>query len=197
MARGINKVILVGNLGSDPDVRYTPQGTAVANFNLATNEAYKDREGTLQEKTEWHRIVVWDRLAEICEKYLKKGSQVYIEGSLQTRQYEDKEGVTKYTTEIKAREMQILGSRDGAGGGSDDFDERPRSGGQSRESRGSYGGGGGQSRGGNAGGGRSQGGPWDEAPRGGGRSQGAPARGTRTVEPDPSFDPSGDDDLPF
>lgn len=201
MARGINKVILVGNLGSDPEVRYTPQGTAVANFNLATNEAYKDRDGNLQEKTEWHRIVVWDRLAEICEKYLKKGSQVYIEGSLQTRSYEDKEGVTKYTTEIKAREMQILGSREGGAGGADDYDERPRSGGQSRESRGSYGGGGGGNRSGggsgrDSGGGRSSG-PWDEPARGGGRGQSAPARGTRTVEPDASFDPSGDDDLPF
>lgn len=203
MARGINKVILVGNLGSDPDVRYTPQGTAVANFNLATNEAYKDRDGNLQEKTEWHRIVVWDRLAEICEKYLKKGSQVYIEGSLQTRQYEDKEGVTKYTTEIKAREMQILGSREGGAGRDDvEYDERPRAGGQSRESRGSYGGGGTRSGGGSGGSRRDDGGgrgPWDDGGSRGGRSQSqsAPARGTRTVEPDASFDPAGDDDLPF
>ncbi len=214
MARGINKVILVGNLGSDPEVRYTPSGTAVANFNLATNEAYKDKEGTLQEKTEWHRIVVWDRLAEICEKYLKKGSQIYIEGSLQTRQYEDKEGVTKYTTEIKAREMQILGSREGGGGGDIDYDEKPRGGGQSRESRGGYsgGGGGGRSGGGGysggggrrrSGGGGGQSGPWDDGGSrggsggGGARSGGAPPARGRTVEPDSSFDPSGDDDLPF
>ena len=215
MARGINKVILVGNLGSDPEVRYTPSGTAVANFNLATNEAFKDKEGVLQEKTEWHRIVVWDRLAEICEKYLKKGSQIYIEGSLQTRQYEDKEGVTKYTTEIKAREMQILGSREGGGRDDIDYDEKPRSsggGGQSRESRGGYsgGGGGGGSRGGSGGGqsgggarsggsGGGQSGPWDDGGSRGGASRSggsAPARG-RTVEPDSSFDPAGDDDLPF
>lgn len=129
MARGINKVILVGNLGADPEVRFTPSGTAVANFNVATNETYKDRDGNLQDKTEWHRVVAWDRLAEICEKLLKKGSQVYLEGSIQTRSYDDKDGVTKYVTEIKAREMQILGSRDGEGGGarSDiEYDERPR-----------------------------------------------------------------------
>ncbi len=120
MARGVNKVILVGNLGSDPEIRYTGSGTAVCNFSLATSESYKDRDGNQVENTEWHRIVAWARLAEICGEYLKKGRQVYIEGQLQTRQWEDKDGNTKYTTEIKAREMQMLGSRDG-GGGSDDF----------------------------------------------------------------------------
>jgi single-strand DNA-binding protein len=213
MARGINKVILVGNLGADPEVRYTPQGTAVANFNVATNEVYKDREGNLQEKTEWHRVVCWDRLAEIVEKYLHKGSQVYIEGSLQTRQYEDKDGVTKYTTEIKARDMQMLGGRDGDGGGggrSDvEYDERPRqrSGGAPQ----------GQGRGGNGGGRGSDDGPWSgggrgSAPQGrggqgGGWSRPAPARGGRTdVEYDDNSGGQGgnggafdveNDDLPF
>ena len=121
MARGVNKVILIGNLGSDPEIRYTGSGTAVCNFSLATSESYKDRDGNQVENTEWHRIVAWARLAEICGEYLKKGRQVYIEGQLQTRQWEDKDGNTKYTTEIKAREMQMLGSRDGGGGDSDDF----------------------------------------------------------------------------
>ncbi|MDX1418400.1 MAG: single-stranded DNA-binding protein [Rubricoccaceae bacterium] len=116
-SRGINKVILVGNLGADPELRYTGSGTAVCNFNVATNESYKDRDGNPVEKTEWHRVVAWDRLAEICAEYLKKGRQVYIEGSLQTRQWEDQDGNTRYTTEVKAREMQMLGSRDGDGGG--------------------------------------------------------------------------------
>lgn len=120
--RGVNKVILVGNLGADPELRYTGSGTAVCNFNLATNESYKDRDGNQVEKTEWHRIVAWERLAEICGEYLKKGRQVYVEGSLQTRQYEDKEGVTRYTTEIKMREMQMLGGP-GEGGGGDDGEQ--------------------------------------------------------------------------
>ena len=134
MARGINKVILVGNLGSDPELRYTGSGTAVCNFSLATSESYKDRDGNQVENTEWHRVVAWARLAEICGEYLKKGRQVYIEGQLQTRQWEDKDGNTKYTTEIKAREMQMLGSRDdsgggnfGGGGGGDSYDQSPRS----------------------------------------------------------------------
>ena len=118
-SRGINKAILIGNLGADPELRYTGSGTAVCNFNVATNESYKDRDGNLVEKTEWHRVVAWDRLAEICAEYLKKGRQVYIEGSIQTRQWEDQDGNTKYTTEIKAREMQMLGGL-GEGG---DFDQ--------------------------------------------------------------------------
>lgn len=116
MARGINKVILVGNVGQDPELRYTGSGTAVCNMRLATNESYKDASGEWVERTEWHSVVAWARLAEICNEYLKKGSQVYIEGSLQTRNYEDKDGVTKYTTEIKAKEMMMLGGRGGDGG---------------------------------------------------------------------------------
>ena len=128
MARGINKAILVGNLGQDPELRYTGSGTAVCNMRLATNESYKDSNGEFVEKTEWHNVVAWARLAEICGEYLHKGSQVYFEGSLQTRSYEDREGVTKYVTEVKAREMMILS------GGGDDSGSDQR-GGNSQASR--------------------------------------------------------------
>jgi len=107
----INKVILVGNLGRDPEIRYTPSGMAVANFSIATTEKWKDKQsGEMQERTEWHRIVAWGRLGEICGEYLAKGRQVYIEGKLQTRQWE-KDGVTRYTTEVVASEMKMLGSK--------------------------------------------------------------------------------------
>ncbi|MEA3466027.1 MAG: single-stranded DNA-binding protein [Thermodesulfobacteriota bacterium] len=105
----VNKVILVGNLGKDPDLRYTQSGAAVANFPIATSENYKDREGNRQEKTEWHNIVVWRQLAEICGKYLHKGKQVYIEGKLQTRKWQDRDGNDRYSTEIVADQMQMLG----------------------------------------------------------------------------------------
>lgn len=118
MARGVNKVILIGNLGQDPELRYTGSGTAVCNLRLATNESYKDSSGEWVEKTEWHSVVAWARLAEICGEYLKKGSMIYIEGSLQTRSWEDRDGNTRYTTEVKAQEMQMLDSK-GSGGGSD------------------------------------------------------------------------------
>ena len=108
----INKAILVGNLGRDPEVRYTPSGTAVANFTVATTDRWKDKTtGEMKEQTEWHRIVAWGRLGEICGEYLSKGRQVYIEGRLQTRSWE-KDGVTRYTTEIVAQEMKMLGSKD-------------------------------------------------------------------------------------
>ncbi|MBI1732317.1 MAG: single-stranded DNA-binding protein [Gammaproteobacteria bacterium] len=117
MARGVNKVILIGNLGNDPEVRYTAGGSAVANVSLATTESWRDKEsGEQQEKTEWHRIVFFGRLAEIVAEYLKKGSQIYVEGRLQTRKWQDKEGNDKYTTEIVANEMQMLGSRGGGSG---------------------------------------------------------------------------------
>ena len=120
MARGVNKVILVGNLGKDPEVRYMPNGNAVANITLATSESWKDKtSGEQQEKTEWHRVVMFRRLGEIAGEYLKKGSQVYIEGKLQTRKWQDNSGNDRYTTEIVAREMQMLGGR--AGGGSAGF----------------------------------------------------------------------------
>lgn len=116
MARGVNKVILVGNLGRDPEVRYSPNGSAVANVTLATSESWKDKtSGEKQEKTEWHRIVFFGRLAEIAGEYLKKGAQIYVEGRLQTRKWQDKDGHERYTTEIVANEMQMLGSRGGAG----------------------------------------------------------------------------------
>ncbi|MCY4182560.1 MAG: single-stranded DNA-binding protein [Gammaproteobacteria bacterium] len=122
--RGINKVILVGNLGKDPEMRYTSSGAAVANVTIATGESWKDRNtGEQQERTEWHRVVFFSRLAEIVGQYLKKGSKVYVEGRLQTRSYE-REGVTRYTTEIVANEMQMLDSRGGAGDGGGAFEPR-------------------------------------------------------------------------
>jgi len=117
MARGINKVILVGNLGQDPEVRYTPAGAAVTTISVATTEAWNDKEGNKQERTEWHRVVFFSRLAEIAGEYLKKGSQVYIEGKLRTNKWQDKSGNDRYTTEIMANEMQMLGGRPGSGGG--------------------------------------------------------------------------------
>jgi single-strand DNA-binding protein len=116
MARGINKVILVGTLGADPDTRYTPSNAAVTNLSIATNESWKDKQSGEQiEKTEWHRVVMFNRLAEIASEYLRKGSQVYIEGKIQTRKWEDKEGKDRWTTEIVANEMQMLGARSSGG----------------------------------------------------------------------------------
>jgi len=118
MARGVNKVILVGNLGKDPEVRYMPNGNAIANITLATTDSWKDKQtGEQQEKTEWHRIVMFRRLGEIAGEYLKKGSQVYIEGKLQTRKWQDNSGNDRYTTEIVANEMQMLGGRGGGSAG--------------------------------------------------------------------------------
>ncbi len=137
MARGVNKVILIGNLGQEPELRYTGSGTAVCNMRLATNESYTNRDGEEVQKTEWHNVVAWGRLGEVCNEYLDKGSQVYFEGSLQTRSWEDRDDNTRYTTEIKAQEMMFLDSnRQGAPGGGDgfsqeesyqdeDFDQRP------------------------------------------------------------------------
>jgi len=118
MARGVNKAIIVGNLGRDPEVRYSANGNAFVNVTTATTESWKDRQsGERQEKTEWHRVVFFSRLAEIAGEYLKKGSQVYIEGRLQTRKWEDREGNERYTTEIVASDMQMLGGRGGGGAG--------------------------------------------------------------------------------
>ena len=125
MARGVNKVILIGNVGQDPETRYMPNGKAVTNLRVATSESWKDKQtGEQREQTEWHTIVMYDRLAEIAAEYLKKGSQVYIEGKLRTRKWQDKEGRDRYTTEINANEMQMLGGRPGGstgGGGGGDF----------------------------------------------------------------------------
>jgi single-strand DNA-binding protein len=126
MARGINKVILVGNLGADPETRYMPSGKAVTNVRIATSEGWKDKQtGDMQERTEWHRVVLFDKLGEIAAEYLRKGSQVYIEGSLRTRKWQDKEGKDQYSTEIVARDMQMLGSRGGAGGGEGRSERKP------------------------------------------------------------------------
>ncbi len=125
MARGVNKVIIVGNLGQDPEVKYMPSGQAVCNISVATTDSWSDKtSGEKQEKTEWHRVVFFRRLAEIAGEYLKKGSQVYIEGRLQTRKWQDQSGAEKYTTEIIANEMQMLGGR-GGGGASGGFGAPP------------------------------------------------------------------------
>ncbi len=132
----INKVILIGNLGGDPEIRYTQGGTPVANFNIATSESWRNQDGGKEDHTEWHRIVVWRKLAEICGEYLNKGSKVYIEGKIRTRKWQDRDGNDRYTTEIEARDVQFLtpkggagGSQGGSGGGSydqeDSFREPP------------------------------------------------------------------------
>ena len=121
MSGGVNKVILIGNLGADPECRQTGNGTAVANFRIATSETWKDKEGEKQERTEWHRIVAWGKLGELCGEYLSKGRQVFVEGKLQTRQWDDRDGNKRYTTEITAKEVTFLGGRgegSGEGGGS-------------------------------------------------------------------------------
>jgi single-strand DNA-binding protein len=167
MARGINKVIIVGNLGNDPETRYTASGTAITSLSIATSEQWTDKQsGDKQERTEWHRVKLFGKLAEIAGEYLKKGRQVYIEGSLRTDKYTDKNGVEKYSTDIIASEMQMLGGMEGGGGGQ--RSERP-AGGAPRQS-------GGQPRGGNDYGNRS---PQPSTP--------APASNN-------SFD---DDDIPF
>ena len=161
MARGINKVILVGTLGKDPEVRYSQAGAALTSISVATNESWKDKNGEKQERTEWHRVKFFNRLAEIAGEYLKKGSQVYIEGSLRTEKYTDKQGVEKYSTDIIANEMQMLG---GAPGGA----ERSERGGGDRPARAAGG----------------YGGDRDSAPRGGAAS----APPSRDTEPFPDDD---------
>ncbi|QSQ10902.1 single-stranded DNA-binding protein [Myxococcus landrumensis] len=133
MAGGVNKVILIGNLGADPEVRFTPGGQAVANFRIATSESWNDKNGQKQERTEWHRIVVWGKLAELCGEYLKKGRQCYVEGRLQTREWTDKENRKNYTTEVVANAVTFLGGRDagdGMGGGGGGGGGRRQFGGQ-------------------------------------------------------------------
>ena len=169
----VNKVILIGNVGRDPELRYTASGTAVTNFSLATSRRYKDRDGNQREETEWHRCVAWARLAEIINQYAPKGKQLYLEGRLQTRQWDDKDGNTKYSTEIVIEEMKLLGGRgDSQGGGGGGWDS----------SGGGGGGAGGQQGGGGDGG--QQGGGGDGGQQGGG---GAPTPST----------PVSDDDIPF
>ncbi len=148
MARGINKVILVGNLGQDPETKAMPSGMTVCNLRIATSESWKDKQtGEMKEQTEWHSVAMFGRLAEIAGEYLRKGSQVYIEGRLRTRKWQDKEGRDRYTTEIVANEMQMLGSRGGMGGGEGRSESRAA-----------------------GGGGRGGEGGYSDAPRGGGSS---------------------------
>ncbi len=157
----VNKVILLGNLGRDPETRYTTGGDAVTNLNIATSEQWKDKSGEKQERTEWHRVVLFGRQAEIASEYLKKGRSVYIEGRLQTRKYTDKDGVEKYSTEIVADRMQLLGGRDGPGGGSGgdvDFAAPAGGTGARRESSGGGSSGGSSGSGGGGGSKRNEGG---------------------------------------
>lgn len=121
----VNKAIIIGNLGKDPEMRYMPSGDAICNFSLATTDSWKDKNGEKQEKTEWHRISMFGKLAEIAGEYLKKGSQVYVEGRIQTRKWTNKEGQDQYTTEIVADKMQMLGGRSGGGGNSFEVVEKP------------------------------------------------------------------------
>lgn len=189
MARSLNKAILIGNLGQDPEIRTIPSGARVAQFSVATTRRWNGRDGQQQEKTEWHRIVVWEKLVDIVEKWVKKGDRIYVEGEIEYRQYEDKDGVTKYMTEIRAREILLLGSREG---------------GDRESGGGGYGGGGGGGGGGRSGGGGGGGG----APRGGGAGGGAGGGGGRAGAGSggaggrdyddfqaPPFE--DDDDLPF
>jgi single-strand DNA-binding protein len=151
MARGVNKVILIGNLGADPETRAMPSGTTVANLRVATSESWRDKQtGEQQERTEWHRVALFGRLAEVAGEYLRKGSQVYIEGSLRTRKWQDKEGKDRYSTEIVGNDLQMLGGRGGGAGGGGG----PGPGGGGREHSGEdAGGGGGAGRSGGGGGG--------------------------------------------
>jgi single-strand DNA-binding protein len=128
----VNKVILIGNLGRDPETRYMPEGGAITNISIATTDKWKDKNGEMQEKTEWHRVAFFGKLAEIAGEYLKKGSQVYVEGRLQTRKWQDKDGQDKYTTEIVANVMQMLGSRQGMGGGDRDAGGQRAQGGEAK-----------------------------------------------------------------
>ncbi|GAA0693424.1 single-stranded DNA-binding protein [Dyella marensis] len=203
MARGINKVIIVGNLGADPETRYTSSGTAITSLRIATSEQWTDKQsGERQERTEWHRVKLFGKLAEISGEYLKKGRQVYIEGSLRTDKYTDKDGVERYSTDIIANEMQMLGGGGGEGGGA--------GGGGGGYQRSQGGGGGGQRQGGGGGGYGNRGGGGgggDYGNRGGsdfgggasgGGNRGGNDYGSRQSSPPPvennSFD---DDDIPF
>jgi single-strand DNA-binding protein len=172
MARGINKVILVGNLGNDPEVRYSQSGSAITTISVATSESWKDKNGEQQERTEWHRVKFFGRLAEIAGEYLKKGRQVYIEGSLRTEKYTDKAGVEKYATDIIANEMQMLGGTGEGGGGGGQ-----RGGGGERSERPAR--------------------PASGGPRGGGGGDYGSRGGSSAPPPSRNDDPFPDDDIPF
>lgn len=181
-SRGINKVIIVGNLGNDPEIRYTQSGTAIANISIATSETWKDKQtGEPREQTEWHRCVAYRRLAEIIGEYLKKGSKVYIEGRLQTRKWQDKEGIERYTTEIVVNDLQMLDSRSGGG------QQGGYQGGQAQ---------GGQNQGGQQGGYQQQNQQRQAAPQQ--QQQRPPAQNQNQQQPEPFIpDDSFDDDIPF
>ncbi|WP_333622573.1 single-stranded DNA-binding protein [Stenotrophomonas indicatrix] len=194
MARGINKVILVGNLGNDPDVKYTQSGMAITRISLATTSVRKDKDGNQQERTEWHRVVFFGKLGEIAGEYLRKGSSVYVEGSLRYDKYTGQDGVEKYSTDIVADEMQMLGGRGeggggGGGGGGGNFagGERPQ---RQQAPRQEYGGGGGGNQRGGQGGGYNQGGN-----QGGGYGQQRPQQ--QPQQSAPPMDDFADDDIPF
>ena len=192
MARGINKVILVGNLGNDPEVRYSQSGSAITTISVATSESWKDKDGNMQERTEWHRVKFFGRLAEIAGEYLKKGRQVYIEGSLRTEKYQDKQtGQDRYSTDIIANEMQMLGGNPGGMGG--------EGGGERAERPARSGGGGGYgSRGGGSGSGAGGGGYGNRGGSAGGSPGGYGNRGGGgSAPPAQSNDPFPDDDIPF
>ncbi len=193
-SRGVNKVILVGNLGTDPEVRYMPNGNAVANLSLATSESWKDQQGQMQERTEWHRLTMYRRLAEVAGEYLKKGSQIYVEGKLQTRKWQDQQGQDRYTTEIIVDQMQMLGGRnEGGNAGGGGYQQRPQNNQGNQGNQGGY-----QQQPQQNQGYSNQGGQ-----QGGGqnRPQNAPAQGNQSggqpkppmAEPDFDFD----DDIPF
>ncbi|WP_334020978.1 single-stranded DNA-binding protein [Alteromonas sp. S015] len=191
--KGVNKVILVGNLGNDPEVRYMPNGNAVANLSLATSESWKDQQGQVQERTEWHRLTMYRRLAEIAGEYLKKGSQIYVEGKLQTRKWQDQQGQDKYTTEIIVDQMQMLGGRGGDGGGGNGGYQRPQNnqtGYNQAPAQGGYNQAPQQGGGQQGGYSQNQGGGYNQAPQGG--NQGQP-KNPPMAEPDFDFD----DDIPF
>lgn len=177
-SRGINKVILVGNLGQDPEVKYMPNGNAVTNISIATSESWKDQQGQLQERTEWHRVVMFRKLAEIAGQYLRKGSQVYLEGKLQTRKWQDQNGQDRYTTEIVADNMQMLGGRQD---GSQQYGGQPAGGQQPQQpaQQPSY-----QQMPGHGG----------QRPQQGGGSNQAPQQPKQPMQ-EPDFD--FDDDIPF
>jgi len=181
MARGINKVILVGNLGNDPDTKYTQAGMAITRVSLATTSVRKDRDGNNQERTEWHRVVFFGKLGEIAGEYLRKGSQVYVEGELRYDKYTGQDGVEKYSTDIVANEMQMLGGRgEGGGGGGGNFGgDRPQRQSAPRQQQGG-GGYGNQDQGGGYGGGQ--------------RQQQRPAPAQQSAPP---MDDFADDDIPF
>jgi single-strand DNA-binding protein len=200
-SRGVNKVILVGNLGNDPEVRYMPNGNAVANLSIATSESWKDQQGQLQEKTEWHKVTMYRRLAEIAGEYLKKGSQIYLEGKLQTRKWQDQQGNDRYTTEVIADQLQMLGGRNESGGGGQSgggqggYQSSPQGGQNNQGGQNSQGGQSNQGGQNNQGGYQQGGG--GQSNQGGGYNKQSPQPAAPKTPPmaEPDFD--FDDDIPF